>query len=66
MNIKYFLIIVFLVRINVDLTAQSLNRMESLRMINEGDISLRYGNLEQAIFQYGNAIAADPNFARNR
>ncbi|MBK7303146.1 MAG: tetratricopeptide repeat protein [Saprospiraceae bacterium] len=63
MNFKYLIIFVYLLSINFDLTAQSSKKIEYLQLINEGDISLRFGLWEQAILQYGNAIAIDPNFA---
>jgi tetratricopeptide (TPR) repeat protein len=63
MNIKYLIILVCFLSINVGLQAQYLYRNGYLQWINEGDISLRLGLWEQAILQYGNAIAIDPNLA---
>ena len=63
MNNKYLLIIAFLVSIHVDVTAQSLKRIEYLQLINEGDIALRFGKWDQAILHYTNAVDIDQNIA---
>ncbi len=47
----------------LSLHAQINNRLESVQLIQQGDMQLRMGNSEQALLSYTNAIQKDVAFA---
>ncbi|MBK8847152.1 MAG: tetratricopeptide repeat protein [Bacteroidetes bacterium] len=61
MRIAYILIL--LMACSATLTAQSANRIEAIRLVQEGDNRIRTGDLFNAIFSYTHAIQTDVTFA---
>ena len=43
--------------------SQSPQRIEAMRMVQEGDNNIQLGRHEDAIFKYTNAITTDPSYA---
>jgi tetratricopeptide (TPR) repeat protein len=65
MKVLFLMLLTLLNFLPVDFVhAQNTSgRIEAITLIQEGDLHLRYGNWEQALFSYTNAIQADITFA---
>ena len=61
-NLK-LLLILLVFQCHFNWAQNSSGRIEAIKLIQEGDLHLRYGDWEQALFSYTNAIQADVTFA---